>query len=99
MRLKAVAGVTLAILMLVIFVGISPETRAAATAVAEPCDRSCLSGFVDQYLAALLKHDPAGLPVAANVKSTENTRPTPLGEGLPLRTATARCKKPGRLRL
>jgi hypothetical protein len=82
MRLKAVAGVTLAILMLVIFVGISPETRAAATAVAEPCDRSCLSGFVDQYLAALLKHDPAGLPVAANVKSTENTRPTPLGEGL-----------------
>jgi hypothetical protein len=39
-------------------------------------------GFVDHYLAALLKHDPARLPVTANVKSTENTKPIPLRERL-----------------
>ena len=37
---------------------------------------------MDQYLAALLIHDPSGLPVAADAKMTENTKPTTLGEGL-----------------
>ena len=54
----------------------------AASPAKDACDRACLSGFVDQYLAALLIHDPSGLPVAADAKLTENTKPTPLGEGV-----------------
>jgi hypothetical protein len=54
----------------------------AASPAKTACDQACLSGFVDQYLAALLIHDPSGLPVASDAKLTENTKPTPLGEGI-----------------
>jgi hypothetical protein len=46
------------------------------------CDRACLNGFVDQYLAAMVKHDPAGLPLAPGVKFTENGQQLELGDGL-----------------
>ena len=52
-------------------------------AVAPPCDRACLSGLVDRYLAALVRHDPAGLPLNRDVKFTENTARLKVGsEGL-----------------
>src|ERR1041385_4578326 len=52
-------------------------------AVAPPCDRACMSGIVDRYLAALVKHDPAGLPLNRDVKFTENTARLTVGkEGL-----------------
>jgi len=38
----------------------------------QPCDRACLEGFVEQYLDAAIAHDPKLLPLAANVKFTEN---------------------------
>jgi hypothetical protein len=47
-----------------------------------PCDRECLRGFVDRYIAAMVKHDPSGLPVTADYKYTENTATMPLGDGL-----------------
>jgi hypothetical protein len=46
------------------------------------CDRNCLVGFVDQYLEAMVKHAPSSLPVAPNVKFTENSATIPLGDGL-----------------
>ena len=46
------------------------------------CDRSCMTGLVDQYLAALVKHDPSGLPLAKGVRFTENTAEIPIGDGL-----------------
>jgi hypothetical protein len=54
----------------------------ARGAAAAQCDRACLDAIMDQYIAALLKHDPSGLPVADNLKSTENTKSTPLGQGV-----------------
>ena len=36
------------------------------------CDRACLEGFVDQYLDAMLAHNPKMVPLAKNVKFTEN---------------------------
>ena len=36
------------------------------------CDRACLEGFVDRYLDALVAHDPKQLPLAPNVRFTEN---------------------------
>ncbi len=52
------------------------------------CDRRCLDGFVDSYLAALAAHDPARAPLARDVRSTENGTLVALGEGL-WRTAAA----------
>jgi hypothetical protein len=46
------------------------------------CDRACLYGFLDQYLAALLAKDPARLPWAAQVKFTENNVALHVGDGL-----------------
>lgn len=64
------------------------STPAESTAAAAPaqalvsCDRACLLGTVDQYLAALLAHDPAQAPFASTAKFTENTVVLPLGSGL-----------------
>ncbi|HLI83185.1 MAG TPA: hypothetical protein VKV17_04660 [Bryobacteraceae bacterium] len=46
------------------------------------CDRTCLEGFVDQYLDAMGKHDPKSLPLARNVRFTENGQHLELGDGL-----------------
>jgi hypothetical protein len=45
------------------------------------CDRECLAGFVTQYMDAMLAHSPESLPVAANVKFTEDCKEMKLGEG------------------
>src|SRR5215813_7898848 len=42
------------------------------------CDRTCLGTTLDQYLAAVVKHDPAGAPLVVGFRQTENavnTRP------------------------
>jgi hypothetical protein len=61
-------------------------TAAAAPiggAVAPPCDRVCMTGIIDRYLAALVRHDPAGLPLNRDVKFTENGARIKVGtEGL-----------------
>jgi hypothetical protein len=46
------------------------------------CDRSCLYGYVDQYMSALVKHNPAQLAWAADSKFTENNVPLKPGDGL-----------------
>ncbi len=43
-----------------------------AQGVSGPCDRACLEGFVDRYLDAAIARDPKLLPLAKNVKFTEN---------------------------
>ena len=45
--------------------------------VAPACDRVCMTGIVDRYLAALVRHDPSGLPLNRDVKFTENTANSP----------------------
>jgi hypothetical protein len=47
-----------------------------------PCERACLEGFVNQYLEALVAHDPTRLQTTANVKFSENDVPLKLGEAL-----------------
>jgi hypothetical protein len=51
------------------------------------CERACLRGVLDQYLAALAARDPARLAVNPGLRYTENGATLPLGEGL-WRTAT-----------
>ncbi len=52
------------------------------------CDRECLAGFMTTYLQALVAHDCSKLPVANNVKYTENGVRLNLTDGL-WRTASA----------
>ena len=46
------------------------------------CDHACLIGFVDRYMDALARRNPAGLPVTDDVMFTENDVVMPLGKGL-----------------
>jgi hypothetical protein len=48
---------------------------------AADCDRVCLKGAVDSYLAALVAHDPSKVKFAPNAKFVENVTPTKVGEG------------------
>ncbi len=64
--------------VVVLATGAAPLLRAQGA----PCDRECLIGFVDRYLDALVRHDPAGLPLANEVKFTENTATISIGDGL-----------------
>lgn len=53
----------------------------APSAFAQDCNRDCLRGIVDQYLDALLQHDAAKLPLAANARFTEDHVELPLSAG------------------
>ncbi|HTY62879.1 MAG TPA: hypothetical protein VMG30_11570 [Acidobacteriota bacterium] len=46
------------------------------------CDRACLRGIADQYLAAMVAHDASRAPLARDLKFTENTVALPPTEGL-----------------
>jgi hypothetical protein len=58
---------------------VEAASRAGST---NSCDRACLKNMVDQYIAAMVKHDPSGLPLAADYKFTENTAAIQMGDGL-----------------
>ncbi len=53
-----------------------------------PCDRACLLEIADQYLAALVAHDPSKVTFSDNAKFVENITPMKPGEGL-WKTASA----------
>lgn len=53
-----------------------------AAQAAGSCDRACLEGFVNQYLAALAAHDPSKLPLAKNARYTENGQTLKLTDGM-----------------
>jgi hypothetical protein len=60
----------------------SMSVAIAQTGGPTACDRACLHKLVDSYLAAVVAHDTARVPLAANVRFVENTVPMKPGEGL-----------------
>lgn len=80
-RLAAVGMFVAALAITGIFAGAAPSARRVDTA-AGACDRACLDGFVDQYLAALIAHDPSRAPLAKDVKFTENGQILKVGDAL-----------------
>jgi hypothetical protein len=48
---------------------------------APACDRQCLAGYGTQYVDAMLAHKPERVPVAANLKYTEDGQQIKIGEG------------------
>ncbi len=51
-------------------------------AQAADCDRACLKGMITKYVDAVVAHNPSRLPLAANVRFTEDSKELKLGEGL-----------------
>jgi hypothetical protein len=84
-RPQFVTGFVAAWVFGALFVLLAGATAAATPprpAAANKCDRACLNGFVDQYMAAVAAHDPSKLPHSANARYSENNVEMPLGEGL-----------------
>ena len=75
-----ISGKLVAITVLILFAG-----NAFA---AGKCDRTCLKNVLDQYMMAVVKHDPAAAPLFAGFRQTENATVVKLGSGL-WKTATA----------
>jgi hypothetical protein len=51
-------------------------------AQAADCDRACLKGMITKYVDAMVAHDPSRLPLAANLRFTEDSQELKLGEGV-----------------
>jgi hypothetical protein len=91
--MRRLATVFLAALLVGQVVGQGGTARGAThsaspNALPDRCDRACLEGVVDSYLAALVAHDPSRVPIATDVKFVENTVPLHPGDGL-WKTASA----------
>jgi hypothetical protein len=55
---------------------------ARSASAATDCDRRCLLDIASAYMDSLSANDPAGAPLAAHVRSTENGQPTELTAGI-----------------
>lgn len=60
-----------------------------ASVAAETCDRACFTDLIGRYVDAVVAHDPSKLPLAGNVRFTEDSKALELGEGL-WKTVTAK---------
>lgn len=75
-RRRARAGaIGLAALLTVMSLS-SPAARA------QECDRACLADLMTQFIDALVAHDHSRLPLAENVRYTEDSRRAELGQGI-----------------
>src|SRR5262245_19596291 len=56
-----------------VFVFSAVAVAGVANARAQPsCDRTCLRTLLDEYLNAVIKHDPSAAPLAVGFRQTEN---------------------------
>jgi len=64
-------------------------TIASTSSQAATCTRPCLQHMITVYVDALVAHDPSQLPLASDVRFTEDSHELKLGEGL-WKTVTAK---------
>ena len=57
------------------------SVRASVGPIPLNCNRACLEGVIDQYLAAVVKHDPKAAPLSEDIKYTENAQVMKAGDG------------------
>jgi len=70
-------GTRFAVCSLLAYCGSTPALAAGAN-----CDRACLRTVLDQYLNAVIKHDPAAAPLMIGFRQTENAIVVRPGTGL-----------------
>ena len=80
-RRAAAALVTAAMVWLT--TAASAQTGAALppNAGSGDCDRACLQALAEKFIAALVAHDPAMVPLAKGVRYSENSVPLPIPDG------------------
>ena len=88
MRARVILFGAVGCLAVAMMAGKLARSVAATGPIATDCDRACLEGLTTQYLAALVGHNPKSLPLAADVKYTENDQVMDVGDGF-WGTATA----------
>lgn len=82
MRSALVFVCAVAIAGAVAYTGYFPiHARAATGPIPLNCNRACLEGVVDQFIAALSAHDPKRLPLSDDVMYTENDQKLDVGDG------------------
>ena len=54
----------------------------ATSPTSDACDRDCLKGIADQFIAAMVAHDSSQAPLAQTVRYTENGQELALDDGL-----------------
>jgi len=54
----------------------------SSSAAAQECDRECLTDLMTRFIDALVAHDPSTLPLAEDVRYTEDSRRAELGQGI-----------------
>src|SRR2546421_6007966 len=57
------------------------QVRASTGPIPLTCDRACLEGVMNQYLAAVVAHDPRRVPLSEDVMYTENDQVLKVGDG------------------
>ena len=68
-----------------------PNADASTGTMPLNCNRACLENVVEQYLTALVAHDPKRLPLSKDVTYTENDQVLEIGDGF-WKTAEGRGK-------
>ena len=81
MRTKLAAAVAASLAATALLLGAGPA-GAVANVAPPTCDRACLEGMIDKYLAALAAKDPARLPLTKDARFTENGVTLKPGDGL-----------------
>jgi hypothetical protein len=82
MRSKLIAIGAIAVVGAALLTGyLAPRAKASTGPIPLNCNRACLEGLVDQYLAAVVAHDPKRLPLSADVRYTENDQTMDVGDG------------------
>jgi hypothetical protein len=79
---SSVAGSCLFALLGLSMLASSTPSAAQRAPQSAACDRACLQGIAEQYLAAMVAHDPSRAPLAAGARYTENAVELPLPDGL-----------------
>ena len=76
----------LVVFLLVFMFGSVPTLRSQEPpwdpSAVKDCDRQCLTGIMDRYTDAMMKHDARNLPLAVDLRFTENTAQINIGEGV-----------------
>ena len=80
MRSACFLAALLLALSAAIFFDLTPA-HASTGPIPLNCDRACLENLVNQYLAAVVAHDPKRLPFSQDVRYTENDQLLDIGDG------------------
>ena len=80
-RNRATLGCATALIALISIATVGDADAQRPARVAARCDRPCLEGLVADYLAAVVAHDASRLPLAGDVRYTENEQLLAVGDG------------------